>query len=112
MTTLLEIGVADGGTVLVEVDSPAAGPTLRGARSPETTIVEAGKSLDGVLAELGSMTQAMVARLRSFDDTPHEIEVEFSVKLTAEAKVVITRAAGEANFRIAMRWAPDLSTTG
>jgi hypothetical protein len=32
------------------------------------------------------------------------VEVEFSVKLSAGANVIITRTEGEANFRIALRW--------
>jgi hypothetical protein len=42
-------------------------------------------------------------------DSPHEIEVEFAVKLTADARIVIAQAGGEANFRIVLKWArpPD-----
>lgn len=109
MTTLLEVGLGDGRTVLLEVEGEAGGPALRGGKSVGTTVVEAGKTLDAVLGDLGSMTRAMVKRLRAVEDAPHEIEVEFNVKLTAEANVVIARTGGEANFRVAMRWSPELA---
>jgi hypothetical protein len=107
VTALLEVGLDDGGSVLFEIDGHEGAPALRGTRSSGMALVEAGKDLDSVLGDLGSVTQAMMRRLRSLADSPHEIEVEFSVKLTAEAKLVVARAGGEANFRIAMRWSPD-----
>ena len=35
---------------------------------------------------------------------PMHTQVEFAVKLSAGANVIITRTTGEANFRIALRW--------
>jgi Trypsin-co-occurring domain 1 len=32
------------------------------------------------------------------------VTVEFSIKLSADANVIIARTAGEANFRISMSW--------
>jgi Trypsin-co-occurring domain 1 len=34
-------------------------------------------------------------------------EVEFAVKNSADSKVIIARAAGEANFRIVLRWSRE-----
>ena len=33
--------------------------------------------------------------------------MEFSIKLSADANVIIARSAGEANFKISMRWSRD-----
>jgi hypothetical protein len=33
------------------------------------------------------------------------VEVKFGVKLSADSHVIIARAGGDANFRIALRWA-------
>lgn len=65
-----------------------------------------------MLSGLGPATRAVLSQLRSLADAPHEIEVEFAVKLTADARIVIAHAGGEANFRIMLKWArpPDQSS--
>jgi hypothetical protein len=48
-----------------------------------------------------------VAQVREAADGARELEVEFGIKLSAESNVIIARAGGEANFRIAMKWSTD-----
>ncbi len=57
-----------------------------------------------MLGKLGPAVQGIVSKLREGADWPDQVEVEFSVKLSAGANVIITRTEGEANFRIALRW--------
>ncbi|MBV9944857.1 MAG: hypothetical protein JO262_22220 [Solirubrobacterales bacterium] len=104
MTGIVEVPLAEGGSVLVEVDDAGDGLAIRGGRG-QAAIPEVSASLEQVLAGLGPVTRALVSEVRGMTDRPAEIELEFSVKLTAEAKIVIARAAGEANFRIALKWA-------
>jgi hypothetical protein len=107
VSRVVEVPLADGGSILVEVDEPMDGPVVRGrgAAGPLPSLAE---PLEQVLAGLGPTTRALLSQVRSLTDSPHEIEVEFAVKLTADARIVIARAGGEANFRIALKWArPD-----
>ena len=100
---VVEVPLAEGGSVLVEVDEVMDAPVVRG-RGGAAALPPISEPLEHVLAGLGPVTRALVSQLRVLTDSPHEIEVEFSVKLTAEARIVITRAGGEANFRIALKW--------
>jgi hypothetical protein len=93
---------ADGGTVLVEVE-PASGPVTRG-RGPGAAVEEASETLEGVLHKLGPAIKGIVSELRAATDWPDEVTVEFAVKISADSSVIIARAGGEANFRVAMRW--------
>lgn len=100
---LLELSLNDGGTVLVEVDDPVTSPVVRGGRT-QSAVIEAGASLEQVLGKLGPALRSIVAQVRDAADRPDQVEIEFAVKLSTDANVIIARAGGEANFRIALRW--------
>jgi hypothetical protein len=100
---LVEMPLEQGGSILVEVDDVRSGPVTRGGRA-EDMVTTAGESLEQVLGKLGPAVQGIVSKLREGTDWPDQVEVEFSVKLSAGANVIITRTEGEANFRIALRW--------
>ena len=46
----------------------------------------------------------------SDDLTPNEATITFGLKINAEANWVVTKAGGEANFQIALKWDPRTST--
>lgn len=102
MSSLVDFNLAEGGSILVEVDD-ARGPVTRGGRAG-AMVTEAGETLEDALARLGPAVRGIVRQLRESAEWPGEIEVEFSIRLSADAGVIITRTGGEANFRIAMRW--------
>lgn len=103
MGELLEFRSDGGDVVLVEVDQAARGEVTRGGR-PGAAVIEAGKSLDQVVGQLGPVIKGIVSELRSTAGWPDEVEVEFAVKMSADSNLIIARAAGEANFRIKVRW--------
>src|ERR687884_456327 len=97
------MGLADGDSVLVEVSEDAHGPVTRGGRAGDL-ITEATGTLEQALDQLGPVVKGVVSRLREAADWPDSVEVEFAIKLSADANVIIARTGGEANFRIALRW--------
>ena len=103
MDELLSFRTSDGGVILVETSSLSSGTVTRGGRV-ESAVVEAAKSLDQVVGQLGPVVKGIVAQLRTTTAGPEEIGVEFAVKISADSNLVIARAGGEANFRITMRW--------
>jgi len=100
----VEVPLAEGGSILVEVDQAVAEPVVRG-RGGGVDVAQLTEPLEAMLAGLRPTAEAVLAQLRGLAESPHEIEVEFAVKLTADARIVIAHAGGEANFRIALRWA-------
>jgi hypothetical protein len=67
-------------------------------------VIEAGRNLESVVGQIGPVISGMVSELRTSADWPDEVEIEFSVKISADSNVIIARAGGEANFRVALRW--------
>lgn len=103
MGELLKFGTGHDDVVLVEVEENYLAPVTRGGRAG-AAVVEAGESLDHVVGRLGPVIKGLVSEVRSSADWPDEVEVEFSVKISADSNVVIAKAGGEANFRINLTW--------
>ncbi|MFG3292662.1 CU044_2847 family protein [Streptomyces sp. NPDC048179] len=105
MARMMEFKTEDGAVVVVEsADSgPGSRPVSRdGGTGPaaQTTRTFEG-ALDGVRA-------AAQAALRVFRDgalQPDSVELEFGVKLTAEAGAVIAKGAAEGQLVVRLSWA-------
>jgi hypothetical protein len=104
MADLVRFPLEDGASIVVEVEAGDRGAVRRG-RGVDERIQEAGETLEGVLARAAPVAASVVAKLREQGERPSEVEVEFGVKLSAEAGVVIARTAGDANFRLVVKWA-------
>jgi hypothetical protein len=100
---LIELDLNEGGSVLVEVDESGRGAVTRG-RGASELVAKAGKSLEDAVGQIGPAAQAIVAELRRTADWPDEVEIEFAVKLSTDANVIIARTGGEANFRVSLKW--------
>lgn len=103
LSQLLELDLAEGGSILIEVAEPSGGPVTRGGR-PVEAVTKAGESLEHVLSRVGPAVRGIVSELRSAVDSPDQFEIEFAIKLSTDANVIIARAGGEANFKVALRW--------
>jgi len=103
MSELLRFTSEDGAVVLVEAAEAPGGAVTRGGRA-EAAVIEAGDSLERVLGRVGPVVKGIVSELRASAEWPDELEIEFAVKVSADSNVIIARAGGEANFRIALRW--------
>jgi hypothetical protein len=103
MTTLMKFDLEQGGDVIVEVDGASPnGRATRGARSGD--LIQSGQSLEEAVGRVTPAVGAIVTRLRAGDIAPHQIELELGVKLSAEVGAIISRTAGEANFKLTLRW--------
>jgi hypothetical protein len=102
VTYLLEVPLERGDAIMVEIDDADAG-VVRAAR-PGEVIATATKSFEAALERLRPMAQAMVDKLGGLTERPHEIGVEFGMKLSVDAGVVIARTSGEANFKVTLQW--------
>jgi hypothetical protein len=69
-------------------------------KSAENVKVSFEDSLDSV-KKLG---ENIFNKLKSIDNSPDEIDVQFGLKLTAEAGVVITNIGGEVHVNVSMKW--------
>jgi hypothetical protein len=102
------IDAGEEGTILVEF-APQAGvqPTsysLDAAGAQEQLAELSKKALDNALSTIRNMAW----RVRALHDRiPHEftqIEVEFGIKLDAEAGALLAKAGGEAAISVTLTW--------
>jgi hypothetical protein len=103
---LVEFPTAAGEKVLVEMDDDQLAGFAPAAVNPGEVALVAAGSLEAAIDRLLPALRSIGARLRTL--TPDELTVELGVKLTAEAGVVVAKAAGEANFTITLKWLTPL----
>ena len=104
MSELIEFPGPGGRPVLVEVEGPRSGPITRGGGRGSDAVTKASEGLEQVLSCVGPAVRGIVHQLREAAERPDEVEVEFSVKLSTDANVIIAKTGADANFRIVLKW--------
>ena len=94
----------DTGDVYVEVGTPAkaGGETL--ATSAGGVVGQATKSLEQALEPVPKAIKTVLDSITKSEFAPDELEVEFGLKFSADAGVVISKVAGEASITIKGSW--------
>lgn len=106
MSRFVEVPLASGGSVTVEVDELPSSRTMRGGDSRAASFVEQGScTLEDSLTTVVPALREVMDKLRDVSKELSEIEVELGLKLTGEAGMVVAKAGAEANFRVLVRWA-------
>jgi hypothetical protein len=98
---ILELPLEDGQTVKVEVDARTG--IVPSAR-PGEVVAKASESFQSALERLAPVTEAILARFRNLAARPTEVDIEFGIKLSAGAGVVIAHTGAEANFKVTVQW--------
>jgi len=105
MKRLVEFPLDQGGSVVIEVDDPPGGPVTRGLGKDRSTLVEkSDKTFEDATAAVTPAARSLIARLRSMDDAPDEVGIEFGVQLSAQTGAFIASMGAEANFKVSMTW--------
>ncbi len=105
MKRLVEFPLDQGGSVLIETDEPPTGPTMRGLGKDSSAIIErTDKTFEEATAAVTPAARSILARLRSIDDPPDQVGIEFGVQLSAHTGAFIASVAAEANFKVSMTW--------
>jgi hypothetical protein len=102
MKRLVEFPLEEGGSIIVEVDEPETGGTIRAGR--EDKIEQARETFENALNKVLPATKTVVEKLRSMTSRPDEIEVTFGVNLSTMAGAFIASASAEANFGVTVHW--------
>ncbi len=114
MKRLIEFPLEDGSTILVEVDeAESARGTLRVDRGgrDDKTVEKANQTFETALDTVKPTANAVISKLRDLYDPPDEISVEFGLKLSAEAGVVLAAAGIEANYKVTLKWKKEEKQT-
>ncbi|WP_411113092.1 CU044_2847 family protein [Streptomyces sp. 029-5] len=103
MTALMEFTTDSGATVVVEVDrdTPGARPVARG-----NSLAQAGHTFGEALQGIRSAAESALAVFRDGSLKPDGVELEFGVKLMAEAGAVIAKTSAEGHMTVKLSWNP------
>ncbi|MGH3865784.1 MAG: CU044_2847 family protein [Pseudonocardiaceae bacterium] len=103
MTEVVRFELAEGAAVLVEVDEDNLG--IERVSRGRDGVVEAGHRLTEALGSVRDAARESMEVLRTL--SPGRMELEFGVKLAAEAGAIIAKTAAEGHFTVRLTWAPD-----
>ena len=104
MKRLIEFDLEDGGSIVVEVDEPEpVGGVVKAAR-PGEVMEKAHHSFEAALDRIRPAASIIIKKLRGLHDPPDEVEVEFGLKMNAEAGAVVASAGAEANYKVTLTW--------
>lgn len=96
----------DGQGLLVEVEDHAYG--VQQITRGDNGLIEAGKRLDEVLATARPTIRAVVDAIREL--APDEHQIEFGLKLNAEAGVMVAKTSMEGHFTVKLIWSRPTAT--
>ena len=102
MAHLVEFDLREGGSIIVEVDDAISRPVR--VSKPGEIADKAKKSFDEAVAGIRPIAQAVVSQLVEL--APETISVELGVKFSAEAGVVLAKAASEGTCKLTLTWRP------
>jgi hypothetical protein len=101
MKRYVDFPLEGGEKVRVEV-SGDEGRVTRG--DPKDVIEPTTLAFETALAKLKPICSAIVKQAKELAEQPEEFSVEFGVKLSAEAGVIIASTAAEANLKVSVKW--------
>ncbi|MGW3037430.1 CU044_2847 family protein [Streptomyces sp. NPDC001178] len=108
MSDLVRFETTDGAAMVVEIEDTS--PGLENVARGEGGILEAGRRLDEMLTGARPTFEAVLTLLRQL--APDEYEVEFGIKLNAEAGVVVAKTTAEGHFGVRLAWRRDDTAAG
>jgi hypothetical protein len=101
MTELTRFELAEGGSVVVEVDEPTGiSRVSRQGRVFEAT----GETFERALAQVRDAATAALRQFRTMSRRPDKVELKFGVKMDAEVGAVIAKSKLEGNFEVTLTW--------
>ncbi|WP_327361262.1 CU044_2847 family protein [Streptomyces sp. NBC_01296] len=101
----LPIGAAGGPQDVVRVEiAPIGEDGLVRVARPGQVMARASRSLGEMVNGIRPVAQSFVDGFRGMVHGPDELNLEFGLSLSAEADVIISSTAAQANFKISLTW--------
>jgi hypothetical protein len=91
-----------GGTVLVEVADDE--PGIERATRVDEVVVKARESLETAMDQVRAFANATLGKLQDLAQQPEQVQVEFGIRLNAEAGAVIARTQAEGHLQVTLTW--------
>lgn len=105
MSRLVEFTTEDGAVVVVETADPAGGTRL--VSRGDGPAAQATRTFEGALDSVRAAAHSALRVLRDGALRPDSVQLEFAVKLTAEAGAVIAKGAAEGQLVVRLGWSAE-----
>ncbi|MDO0927851.1 CU044_2847 family protein [Streptomyces sp. TG1A-8] len=102
MGRLVEFRTEDGAVVVVETNDPGSGTRL--VARGDGPAAQAAQAFEGALDGVRAAAQSALRVFRDGALRPDSVELEFGVRLTAEAGAVIAKGAAEGQLVVRLGW--------
>jgi len=107
MKKLIEFPLEDSEeTILIEVeeDERVSG-MVPAARGDQPGVPEkAAATFQSAMDKMKPIATTIIKKIRSLHDAPDEVEVEFGLKMSAEAGAFVASACVDANYKVVLKW--------
>ncbi|MEU3344312.1 CU044_2847 family protein [Streptomyces sp. NPDC006700] len=103
MPQVVSVPLDSGEDLRIEVDMRDENGWTRAGRAQDAADA-VSRTLQDALAPIRPGMQAIVDHLRGGVAPPDSIKLEFGIKFSADAGVVVARTAAEANFSVVVEW--------
>ncbi|GAB2998035.1 hypothetical protein GCM10023080_075000 [Streptomyces pseudoechinosporeus] len=107
MEGLVEFRTNDGVVITVEGIEDASGHQMVSRRDDGT--VQATRTFEGALDGVRAAAESALQVFRDGSLRPDSVEIEFGVKLTAEAGALIAKSGAEGHLLLRLSWSPGQS---
>ncbi|GAA0480376.1 CU044_2847 family protein [Streptomyces olivaceiscleroticus] len=99
---LVRFPLDGGGEVIVETAED--GPGVVGAGRADGTLADSTTTFDRALDGVRGAADAALRAFGSLAQRPDEVQIQFGVKLTAQAGAVITKTGVEGHLQVTVTW--------
>lgn len=103
MARLVAVPLESGEPLVIETDDSEEGGVVRAAR-PGESFATATQSFETALERFRPMAEVVVSKLSGLAQPPSGLVVEFGIKLSAQAGLVVAQTSGESNFKVTLEW--------
>jgi hypothetical protein len=103
MARVLELPTEQGAGIFVEIDDSFAQGNQRIAAS-QLALEKVTGNFEGALANIQRISNGLYGALSDLVRVPDSATVEFGVKLTGGAGVIIASGTAEANVKVTLSW--------
>jgi hypothetical protein len=104
MARLIDFKLDSQTTILVEAAEDGTPKGMQHVSVGGATAEKAKEAFDTALAGIKPIARSIMAQLQDAAAEAKEIQVEFGIKLTATAGVVLAKASTEGHCKIAIKW--------
>lgn len=88
----------------IDVYATKKDPMLEEASSSKWVLEQSKEYLDNVLSQVRKFSSSIANSIRNISD---EVEINFSVKLTADAGIIISSVSTGADISVKLKWDKD-----